>query len=145
MCLRKLYRESNSITTQQIGIYLTSSWFLQQLRVLRGSKMYADVLKQLFYLYIYSCLLYLYKYNYYNHIPSVSMICVHLLCLLSCSIPASFSSISPFSVWQHFSHVLDIFGKPDRKFFETLSLFSKAPWIIQTYEQWTVMVNRIVE
>lgn len=30
------------------------------------------------------------------------------------------------SVRQLFSHVLDIFGKPNRKFFETLSFFAKA-------------------
>ena len=29
------------------------------------------------------------------------------------------------SVRQLFSHVLDIFGKPNRKFFETLSFFAK--------------------
>ena len=29
---------------------------------------------------------------------------------------------------QLFSHVLDIFGKPNRKFFETLSFFAKAHW-----------------
>ncbi|CAK9112870.1 Pyruvate dehydrogenase [NADP(+)], partial [Durusdinium trenchii] len=32
------------------------------------------------------------------------------------------------SVRQLFSHVLDIFGKPNRKFFETLSFFAKAHW-----------------
>ena len=30
------------------------------------------------------------------------------------------------SVRQVFSHVLDIFGKPNRKFFETLSFFAKV-------------------